>query len=62
MPITVKITDPKTLELLRQYKQYVAQKDGVSGSINQLVEGLMIGCLDEHRRFREWSQQRKVAA
>jgi len=56
------ISDAKTLELLRQYKQYVAQEDGVTGSINQLAEGLMVGCLDEHHRLREWSQQREVAA
>ena len=62
MSITIKITDPETAALLRQYRQYVDQMDGVAGSISQLAEGLMLGSLDEHSQFREWSNTKEMAA
>ena len=62
MSITIRITDPETAALLRQYRQYVDQVDGVTGSISQLAEGLMLGSLDEHLQFREWSNTKEMAA
>lgn len=62
MSIIIKITDPETAALLRQYTQYIAQVDGVTGSLSQVAEGLVLGYLDEHSQFREWSNTTEIAA
>lgn len=62
MAIIITITDPETATLLHQYRHYVDQVDGVTGSLSQVAEGLILGCLDEHSRFRQWSTAKEVAA
>jgi hypothetical protein len=57
MVLVITITDPETVVLLERYRQYVDQVDGERGTLDQLAEGLMLGMLDEHNRFREWSRQ-----
>ena len=57
MALVMSITDPDTVALLERYRQYVDQVDGQKGTLDQLAEGLMLGMLDEHNRFREWSRQ-----
>ncbi|MDI9239449.1 hypothetical protein QLQ15_11095 [Lysobacter sp. LF1] len=57
MALVISITDPDTVVLLERYRQYVDQVDGEKGTLDQLAEGLMLGMLDEHNRFREWSRQ-----
>lgn len=55
MVLTITISDPETVALLCRYEQYVDQVDGVLGTIDQLAEGLMLGSLDQHQRFWQWS-------
>ncbi len=63
MALVITISDPSTLALLQQYGQYVHQVDGERATMDELAEGLMLGMLDEHQRFREWSShQVDVAA
>jgi len=57
MALVISITDADTVALLERYRHYVDQVDGESGTLEQLAEGLMLGMLDEHHRFREWSRQ-----
>lgn len=60
---TVNITDPATLQLLANYKSFLQQEDGIDGTLTltQMVEGLVVGCLDEHSRFRQWNRMRNGA-
>lgn len=64
MALIIKITDPQTATLLQQYGQYVEVVDGVTGTLSQVAEGLMLGSLDEHSRFQQWqwSTAREFAA
>ncbi|CAD2265251.1 hypothetical protein X12_004524 (plasmid) [Xanthomonas arboricola] len=50
----VRITDPETVALLESYRQFLGQVDEVSGSLDDVTQGLVLGLLDEHARFREW--------
>lgn len=61
MAITITITDPDTIALLRSYRRFIGEVDQVSGpvTLSDAAEGLVIGCLDEHQRFRAWQQRNK---
>jgi hypothetical protein len=61
MPITVKIDDPATIQLLARYRQFISQEDHVEGTLDQAAEGLILGCLDEHHRFNAWCQYQAAA-
>lgn len=60
---TVNITDPATLALLANYKRFLQVEDGLDGELTmtQMVEGLVVGCLDEHSRFRQWTRMNSGA-
>lgn len=60
--LTVQINDPQTLEILGRYGIYVQDVDGVTGTLDQLAEGLILGMLDEHGRFRDWCRRQPTAA
>ena len=52
--ISVILQNPKTVALLEQYKQYVADHDGIDASPAALIEGVLLGFLDEHEEFRHY--------
>jgi len=52
--ITIRIEDPETIILIAKYSCYVRDIDGATGTIDELAEGLMLGLLDSHDRFRQW--------
>jgi hypothetical protein len=52
--ITIRIEDPETIILIAKYSCYVRDIDGASGTLDELAEGLMLGLLDGHDRFRQW--------
>jgi len=54
MTITVKIRDPETIALLQRYERFLQVEDECEGSMDQIAEGLILGFLDEHRRFAAW--------
>lgn len=56
-PLTITIDDPEVIGLLQVYEQYAAQVDGVTGTLDELAEGLVHGLLDSHSRFRAWTAQ-----
>lgn len=51
---TINITDPQTIALLQKYRQYVSQVERVDGSLDEIAQGLVIGCIDENSEFRHW--------
>lgn len=55
--LTITVTDPNTIELLVRYKSFLKAEDGATGSINELVEGLIVGSLDGHDRFADWRRR-----
>ena len=59
MPITITITDPATIEMLAQYQEFIRAKDDCEGTIDQVAEGLMLGYLDEHDDFVDWTASRE---
>ncbi|RDY66722.1 hypothetical protein DX912_11395 [Lysobacter soli] len=52
--ITIRIEDPETIILIAKYSCYVRDVDGATGTLDELAEGLMLGLLDAHDRFRQW--------
>lgn len=53
----ITITDPATIDLLQRYAQYLEKVDGVTGTMDQLAEGMILGFLDEHTQFRWWDKR-----
>lgn len=52
--LTITVTDPATIELLAQYRRFIESEDGTKGTITEVVEGLIVGCMDDHQRFAMW--------
>lgn len=50
----ITISDPDTIQAIQRYALFVETVDGVTGTIDQLAEGLILGMLDEHWQFRAW--------
>ena len=61
MPLTVTFKDPETIALVMRYAQFMEQRDGVGGTIEQVAEGLIIGYLDEHPSFVQWHRAATAA-
>ncbi len=57
MAITLILSDASTITLLELYRLYFGDVDQAYGSISELAEGLVIGSLDEHCRFRQWRRR-----
>lgn len=60
--IEITISDPKTVLLLRSYRKFLAEEDGVKGSMQQIVEGMALAFMDDHDNFRAWCTKRALAA
>jgi hypothetical protein len=54
MSLIIRIDDPRTIELLCRYAQFIAVDQGVDGSIDEHAEGLMLACLDDNAAFMRW--------
>lgn len=54
MPLTLTFKDPETIRLMLRYAQYISLRDGVTGTVEQVAEGVILGFLDEHPNFNEW--------
>jgi hypothetical protein len=57
--LTITFSDPETILALQRYKQYITLEDGVesaSDEMDQICEGLVLACLDEHRGFAKWNK------
>jgi len=57
MQLMITIEDPDTILLLQKYRRFIAQEDAVDGSMDEIAEGLILGLLDEHRRFASWCKE-----
>lgn len=55
--LTITVTDPATIDLLARYRQFIKDEDGTGGSITEMIEGLVVGCLDDHERFTSWCRR-----
>lgn len=54
LSLNITITDPQTIALLRQYSHYISQVEQIEGTLDELAQGLVVGCIDEHPAFRRW--------
>lgn len=54
--LTITFDDPDTIKLLLQYRAFIESEDDVQGTIREMAEGLIVGCLDDHSRFQSWSK------
>jgi len=52
--VIISLSNPRTVELLEQYARYVARNDDVAATPGALVEGMLLGFLDEHDGFRNF--------
>ena len=59
--IEISISDPETILLLQCYHQFLAEEDGVTGSMGKIVEGMALAFMDEHDNFRAWCTKRALA-
>ena len=60
--IEITISDPETVLLLRGYRRFLAEEDGVRGSMQQIIEGMALAFMDDHDNFRTWCAKRALSA
>ena len=59
--IEITINDPATVLQLQRYRQFLAEEDGVNGSMEQIIEGMALAFMDEHDNFRVWCTKHATA-
>lgn len=59
--IEITINDPETVLQLQRYRQFLADEDGVNGSMEQIIEGIALAFMDEHDNFRAWCTKQALA-